>query len=381
MVKVIISTDNWSSWPDFGGATWVPMQYVLGFLKLGVEVYWVDHLKSIDPRLGGHSINYLVHTFDSTASEFGFQEQYSILIQNSDEQRFFGMPLERFQQLASEADLLVSISGTGLPKGSPLLRVPRRVYIDLDPGFTQVWAQQVDMGLEQYNYFFTVGQNVGRADFKIPTQDIRWQPIFPPVVLDFWPACIDENCQRFSTIADFWGKQWAKFEGKLHGGKREEFLRFIRVPVESKQRFEVALYYSQEDYEQLGLLNHNQWIILNPQLYAGNPLSYREFIQYSRAEFSVAKSGYVQLNTGWISDRTACYLASGKPAIVQSTGFEGFLPVGEGLLTFRTLEEAVAGIDAINRDYLRHCNVARQIAEQYFHSDLILSSLLERVGL
>lgn len=115
--------------------------------------------------------------------------------------------------------------------------------------------------------------------------------------------------------------------------------------------------------------------------YAGDPYSYREFIQFSRAEFSVAKNGYVKSNSGWISDRTACYLASGKPALVQSTGFEGYLPTGKGLLTFRTLEDAVRSIEAINNDYLSHCRATRQIAEKYFYSDVVLGYILEQVGL
>ena len=379
MTKIILATRNWSSWPDFAGATWVPLQYLLGFEKLGVDVYWVDYLDAVDPYKHPHSLDYLIDRFDSTANKFSFLDRYCIIY--AEGERYFGLSQEKLARVAKKTDLLLSISGTGLPKESPLLEISRRAYVDVDPGFTQIWAQQVEMGLEQYNFFFTVGQNVGRTEFTIPTKNIEWKPIFPPVFLDAWPVHIDEKCRRFSTIADWWGNQWARYDGVLYGSKREEFLRFIRVPKEANQEIEVALFFEQDSYKQLDELRENNWKILNPILHAGDPLSYREFIQYSRAEFSTAKNGYVRSNSGWVSDRTACYLASGKPAVIQSTGFEWRLPTGEGLLTYHTVEEAVAGIEAINQDYRRHCHAARQLAEKYFNSDFVLRDLLEQTGI
>lgn len=379
MTKIILATRNWSSWPDFAGATWVPLQYLLGFEKLGVDVYWVDYLDAVDPYKHPHSLDYLIDRFDSTANKFSFLDRYCIIY--AEDERYFGLSQEKLARVAKKTDLLLSISGTGLPKESPLLEISRRAYVDVDPGFTQIWAQQVEMGLEQYNFFFTVGQNIGRTEFTIPTKNIEWKPIFPPVFLDAWPVHIDEKCRRFSTIADWWGNQWARYDGVLYGSKREEFLRFIRVPKEANQEIEVALFFEQDSYKQLDELRENNWKILNPILHAGDPLSYREFIQYSRAEFSTAKNGYVRSNSGWVSDRTACYLASGKPAVIQSTGFEWRLPTGEGLLTYHTVEEAVAGIEAINQDYRRHCHAARQLAEKYFNSDFVLRDLLEQTGI
>jgi len=237
------------------------------------------------------------------------------------------------------------------------------------------------MAFDRHNFFFTVGQNVGTPEFTVPTRGIDWHPIVPPVVLDQWPPHIDETYQRISTIADWRGSQDAVFEGVYYGGKRDEFIRFLNVPLEVQPRIELALFISQREYEDLRLLAQHKWHIEDPVFWAGDPHSYREFIQFSRAEFSVAKHGYVQSNSGWISDRTVCYLASGKPALVQSTGFEGRLPTGKGLLTFRTVEEAIAGIQAINDDYLAHCHAARQIAEAYCNSDIVLGAMLEQVGL
>jgi hypothetical protein len=171
------------------------------------------------------------------------------------------------------------------------------------------------------------------------------------------------------------------YEEEYYGGKRKEFLRLLRLPRDSGQPIELALCIGSEDSEDAALLVGNNWVLHDPYLYAGDPFSYREFVQHSRAEFSVAKSGYVKCNSGWVSDRTAAYLASGKPALVQSTGFEGRLPTDRGLITFRTPDEAMAGIDAINRDYAGHCRAARRIAEEYFDSGIVLRRLLARAGL
>lgn len=378
MIKAIVGTKEKSGLPEFAGSTWVRLQYLLGLQRLGIESFWVDHLSAVDPLNRHHSLHYLIESFDHTARSFGLQDHYCIVYNNGE--RYFGMPEKQLMQIVADAELLISISGH-LPPKSPFMRIPRRAYIDVDPGFVQIWAHQVDMALDRHNFFFTVGQNVGRPQFKIPTLGKDWHPIVPPVVLDLWPPHIDERYQRFSTIADWRGSQEAVFENEYYSGKREEFLRFLHLPLQAKQQLEPALCISHSEHEDLALLHEHNWNVKDPYFYAGDPYSYREFIQFSRAEFSVAKNGYVRSNSGWISDRTACYLASGKPALVQSTGFEGTLPTGKGLLTFRTIEEAVRGIEAINNDYLTHCRAARQIAEKYFNSDVVLGYILEQVGL
>lgn len=377
-VKVIVGTSGTSGLPEFGGSTWVRLQYVLGLQRLGVESYWVDRLGPINPFSRPHSLDYLMKRFHRTAVDFGFEDRYCVVWNGGE--RLFGMNEVELEWLIDDAELLINISGD-LEPDSPLMRVPRRAYIDVDPGFTQVWAHEVDLGLAHHNFFFSTGQNVGRPGFEISTRGIPWQPILPPVVLDEWPARIDERCKRFSTVADWRGSQNARWNDEDYGGKRDQFVRFIRLPIETEQRFELALTIGQYDHEDLGLLSSHGWKVRNPYGYAGDPESYREFIQYSRAEFSVGKQGYIRSRSGWVSDRTACYLASGKPALVQSTGFEGGLPVGNGLLTFSTLEEAVAGVRRINEDYLAHCYAARRIAEEHFDSDKVLGFMLDTVGL
>ncbi len=385
----VVASRGVSSLPEVAGNTWTFLQYVVGLDRLGVESVWVDYQPKLDPRQlvrkgrvrpdeDCHSIDHAHATFRKMAQAFGFGDRYCILYE--DEATGFGMSAASLAEVASNADLLLNMAGP-LPSGSPLLEIERRAYVDLDPGFTQIWADQLDLGLERYHFFFTVGQNVGRPEFTVPTLGIAWEPIFPPVVLDLWPPHIDVSCERLSTIGDWHGSQYARFEGELYGGKRAEFIRFLEVPKRAQRPIEPALCMFQHDHEDLGLLLRNDWHVRDPFLYAGNLESYREFIQFSRAEFSVAKSGYVKTGSGWLSDRTACYLASGKPAVVQSTQFEWRLPTGVGLLTFGTVEEACEAIEALDDDYLEHCRAARRIAETHFDSAIVLGSILRHVGL
>jgi len=378
MKKVIVATRDTSRWPEFAGSTWVRLQYVLGLGKLGIESYWVDRLSAVDPYEHPHTLHYLVERFDRTARQFGFHDRYCIDYDRGE--KHFGLSGESLRHLIESADLVLNISGH-MPPDSPLMRVPRRAYVDVDPGFTQIWAAQYDMGLERHNFFFTVGQNVGTPRFALPLGGVNWQPMLPPVALDFWPPHIDANCRRIGTVGDWRGSQHAIHDAEYFGGKRREYIRLLHLPKQAGKRIELALCIGNEDWEDIGLLQESRWKILDPFLYAGDPQSYREFIQSSRAEFSVAKSGYVKSNSGWISDRTACYLASGKPALVQSTGCDWLFPGRKGLLTFTTQEEALAGLAAIDADYLTHARAARQIAEEQFDSDKVLGRMLSQVGI
>jgi hypothetical protein len=378
MKKVILGTHNTSRWPEFAGSTWVRLQYMLGLRKLGVDSFWVDRLSAIDPHEHPHSLDYLIERFDRTARQFGFQDRYCIVYNRGE--KHFGLPEQALGKLIDSADLVLNISGH-LPADSPFMKVPRRAYIDVDPGFTQIWAAQGLMSVERHNFFFTVGQNLGTSRFSIPLGNVKWQPILPPVVLEHWPARIDPSCKRIGTVGDWRGSQHAIQDDQYFGGKRREYIRLLHLPKASGRRIDLALCIGSEDWEDIGLLHESGWKVLDPTIHAGDPMSYREFIQFSRAEFSVAKSGYVKSNSGWISDRTACYLASGKPALVQSTGCEWRFPDQKGLIMFRTQEDAIAGLKSIDDDYVTHSHAARRLAEEHFNSDQVLGSILSHVQL
>ena len=377
MTTVIVGTNETSAWPHFGGSLWVRLQYMLGLRQLGVDAYWVDRLAPPDPGKNPHSVEYLTHRFQRFAEDFGFADRYCIVYDGG--KRHYGLGENGLQEAIERADLLLNVAGR-LESGDPLLGVRQRAFLDVDPGFTQMWCLQTDMHLERHDSFFTIGQNVGGPGFAVPLGDVDWQPTLPPVVLEQWPVRTDPAAERIGTVADWRGSQETLFEGVWHSGKREEFLGFLRLPLEADTQIELALLVGQEDYEDLGLLLRHGWRVLDPYAHAGDPQSYREFIQSSRAELSVAKQGYVRTRGGWISDRTACFLASGKPAIVQSTGFEQRLPTGEGLLTFSTMAEAVEALHEVRDDYEHHAAAARHLAEQHLDSGKVLDSLLTRAG-
>ena len=373
MKHVILGTRDTSRWPEFAGSTWVRLQYMLGLRALGVECVWVDRLSQVDPLTHPHTLEYLVERFARNAREFGFEDRYCIEYNRGE--RYFGMSEHALRTRIRSADALFNVSGH-LPADSALMAIPRRAYIDVDPGFTQIWAAQHDMGLQRHNVFFTVGQNVGTPRFTID-----WRPFLPPVALEFWPARIDENCKRIGTVGDWRGSQHAIHDDEYFGGKRREYVRMLHLPVQADQTIDLALCIGPDDWEDIGLLQESRWRVLDPYLYAGDPHSYREFIQNSRAEFSVAKTGYVKSNSGWISDRTACYLASGKPALIQSTGCDWRFPDDMGLLTFSSQDQAVLNLRNINEDYIAHCHAARVLAEQHFDATKVLASMLSHIGI
>jgi hypothetical protein len=212
------------------------LQYVLGLRRLGVDCVWVDRIGAVDPRDAPHSLDYLTRRAGELARDFGFQDRYCIVYDGG--ARHFGLSGAELRDVAAGADLLINLGGH-LPPDSPLMRIPRRAYIDVDPGFTQIWAGQADTGLERHNHFFTVGQNVCRPGFPIPTGDVVWHPILPPVHLASWPARIDDRWSRFCTVADWRGSQDALLEGEYYGTKRTEFIRYLRVPIDSGQRIEL----------------------------------------------------------------------------------------------------------------------------------------------
>jgi hypothetical protein len=378
MTRVIVGTGGTSGWPHFGGSVWVRLQYLLGLERLGVEAFWVDRLPTIDPAKNLHGLPYLVKRFGDVARDFGFEDRYCIVYEDGEE--LFGMDEPALSRLVDSTDLLLDISGE-LPATSPMRSIPRKAYVDVDPGYTQQWASQVDLGLDRHDVLFTTGQNVGRSGSGIDAAGRTWRPTVPPVVLDQWPPRIDASLTRISTVADWRGSQYVTVDGECCGGKREELLGLIDLPERCSRPIDLALLVGAEDHEDLRALLDHGWRLHDPYAYAGDPHSYREFIQQSRGEFSVAKRGYVRTRSGWVSDRTACYLASGKPAIVQSTGFEEVLPVGRGLLTFTGVQEAVEAIRDVDEHYETHAAAARALAEERFASDLVLGSLLERVGL
>jgi hypothetical protein len=285
--------------------------------------------------------------------------------------------------MAGEAEALVNISGhLTHPFLFPLPST--RVYVDLDPGFTQLWHARGDPGarLEGHGHFFTVGTNIGTPDCPIPTEGVPWRPIAPPVLLDQWVVAAGRDRDRFTTVASWRGPYGTiEHEGGTLGLKVHEFRRFATLPGHVEATFELALDIDPSEERDLEMLRREGWTLVDPLEVASTPEAFRRYVQTSGAEFSVAKGVYVETRSGWFSDRTAHYLASGRPAVVQDTGLARRYPVGEGLLTFRTPDQAVAGVERVLEDHDAHAKAARAVAEEYLDSDRVLAGFVEEIGI
>jgi hypothetical protein len=259
--------------------------------------------------------------------------------------------------------------------------VPRRVFLDIDPGFGQMWQ---DLGLADvfrgHDDYVTIGENIGQADCVVPTCGLEWITTPQPVVLDYWRPQAATSGDWFTSIASWRGAYGPlEYQSKTYGLRVHEFRKFAPLPRLSGRPFQLALDIHPHEVKDLALLADNGWSLVDPEVVAGDPWAYQEYVQGSKAEFMVAKNMYVQANSGWFSDRSICYLASGRPVLAQDTGLEGLYPTDEGLLTFSTMEEALFGVEQISNDYARQAHAARAIAEEYFESDKVLSRLLSKL--
>lgn len=359
---------------DSGGEAWVRLSWVRGFERLGLDVRFVEELArsaQADPAA--------VPWFEAVTKRFGLEGRATLV---ADGEAIAGPSLEELLAFAQDATL-VNIGGH--LTSPPLFGAfRRRVMVDIDPGFTQFWheAGMPGANVEGHDLHFTIGELIGTPECPIPTGGIEWRPVRPPVVLDDWPPVDFGEPDRFTTIAT-WRGPFGPVEhgGRTYGLKVHEFRKFIALPRRSPHRFEIALDIHPGDGRDLAALREHGWRIADPRAEAGDPDAFRTYVQASGAEFSVAQGVYVDTVCGWFSDRTTRYLASGKPALVQDTGFSRILPVGEGLVAFRTLGEAVAGAADIVARYPEHSAAARRIAEEQFDAERVLARFCEEAGI
>ncbi len=370
--------------PWNGGEAWVRLSWLLGLRRLGLDVFFVEELTpSACVESSGAAApverSQNLAFYRAVVNRFGLTSTSSLVY--DDGARVFGMAAEELFASAESAAALINISGHLTYK--PLMRrFAQKVYVDLDPGFTQYWhAAGQPLGLEAHDRHFTVGENVGTSGCSIPTCGIAWRPVRPPVVLDEWAIDHTTGPGRFTTVGSWRGAYGpVTWDGRTFGLKVHEFRKFIELPRQAGETFEIALDIHPADADDRSLLVRNGWQLVDPGRVAADPDAFRTYVQESSAEFSVAQGIYVETNSGWFSDRTVRYLAAGKPALVQDTGFSRTLPTGEGLLCFTTMEQARAGAREIAGDYERHSRAARALAQEFFDSDVVLAALLREVG-
>lgn len=370
--------------PSQGGHAWVLLQYLLGLKRLGWDVLFVDELDSNicrdasgQPCSIEDSVN--LRSFQDVMYRFGFERSYALIVDRGRE--VIGLSRRNLNEYAADCDLLINIMGF-LQDDEVLSRVDMRVFVDIDPGFAQMWH---DLNLHDsfsgHDQYVTIGENIGWTDCTIPSCGLTWITTPQPVVLDYWPPSLPCGNQ-FTTIASWRGAYGpVEYKGQTYGLRVHEFRKFANLPRLSRRPFQLALDIHPADAKDFDLLRENGWSLVDPKAVAGDTTTYQAYIRDSKAEFLIAKNMYVQTRSGWFSDRSICYLASGKPVLAQDTGFARLYPTGEGLLTFSTVDEALAGIDEISRNYLRHSRAARALAEEYFDSDRVLKQLFAKLGI
>ena len=367
--------------PHQGGATWAVLQYVLGLRSLGHEVVFVEPVKTKALRPMDCPLHDTVNAkyFHQVMSELDLASSSALLLEGT--RQSIGLPYEQLHDFASGADVLLNVSGM-LADPELIGKIPLRGYLDLDPAFIQLWhaAQGIDMRLDAHTHFVTVGLAIGTPSCRVPTCGRQWITTLQPVVLAHWPPAHDIRYYGLTTVGNWRGYGSIEHNGIFYGQKAHSLREFITLPRHTDEKFLLALAIHPDEASDLEALSQNGWQILNPLEVARTPCRYRDFIQHSKGELGIAKSGYVKAACGWFSDRSACYLASGRPVIAQETGFSRYLPVGEGLFAFVTMDDAVRSIEAMNSDYAHHSQAARKLAETYFQSDQVLTNLLQRIG-
>jgi hypothetical protein len=367
------------------GVAWQVLHYLEGFRRLGCDVYYVE-----DTWAWTHKSCDAVGRIARLMNWCGLSDRWAYRI-GPEGSRIFGLSGSRVTSLFQEADALISLSSP-MKLREEHLQVPVRIYLETDPVAPQIELARgdpftTDM-LRAHTHHFTFAENLGAPDCSVPVEQFRFCPTRQPVVLDWWtsganPQCTDTGspsaASRFTTIAS-WQHSGRDIEwnGETYfWSKRLEFMKFVELPGLIAQPIELAL--ACDDDQAKALLRSQGWQVVDPTPLSEDILSYRDYILDSRGEFTVAKDQYVRPRSGWFSDRSACYLAAGKPVITQDTGFGNVLPTGRGLFAFQTLDQIRDAFEQINADYMTHSRAARELAAEYFAAEKVLSAILERV--
>jgi hypothetical protein len=373
--------------PCNGGEAWVRLSWVLGLQRLGFDAYFVEQIGAgdcVDEDGAAAEFEASVNRsyFESVVGEFGLATRAGLLWEGG--RGAAGLGLEEIVEAAAGAELLVNLSGH-LSIEAVLTGPRASVYVDLDPGFTQAWHVDdgVPFSVPPHDHYVTVGLNLGSAACPIPDCRLAWVPTLPPLVLEHWsrqpPAA---GPTRFTTVAT-WRSPYGQLEigGRTMDLKHHEFRRMVELPERvAGADFEIALDIHPGDATDLELLLDHGWTVVDPRRLSAGPAEFRDYVRASSAEFSVAQGVYAETASGWFSDRTAAYLASGRPALVQDTGLAD-PPLGEGLLVFSTLGQAIEGCERIVADPAGHSEAARALAEAHLDSDLVLGRLLSKLGI
>jgi hypothetical protein len=377
------------------GVIWQHIHYIVGLQRLGHEVWYVEDRLNYpyDPVAFNISEDhsYAARTLARLASEHGFEGRWAFCARYKETPECSGISVEQLRTLYREADCALNVCGSH-DLHDDLRTIRNLIYVESDPGVEQIKIDLGDEGtmsyLREHHHLFTFGENIGTPSFVVPTHGFHWLTTRQPVVTDLWcpepEAPPPDPVAHFTTICNWStsGKKDIAWRGSNYlWSKSLEFLRFVEAPALSGEIFEMAT--DIKEGRERSLFEANGWKLVLPHDLSVDWNGYRDYIAGSRGEFTCAKDQYVRLNTGWFSDRTACYLAAGRPVITQETGFgvhRAIAQAGGGLITFSDMKEIVEAVAAVRSDYARHSRAALAIAREVFEAEKVLKSLLDRAG-
>jgi hypothetical protein len=373
-------------WYPLAGVTYQFLHYLIALRRLGYDPYYIEdsgrwiydpRINDISPDASGN-----IAAVAPLLERYGFGERWAFR-GNYPEGRCYGLTEERLLQLYREADAFLNVTGAQEIRAEHLA-CSRRIYVESDPFVSQVKVAQRDAGtiamLAAHDTHFSFGENLGADDCTVPLRQFRWLPTRQPVALDLWDHDRVSGGSTYTTITTWHNKgKSITYQGDIYyWTKDREFEKFLDLPRRRRASFEIAA--GVEPDVRRRLLDHG-WRQTDSIEISSDIDRYRAYVQDSRGEFTVARDQYVRPRTGWFSDRSACYLASGRPVITQETGFSKHLPTGKGLFAFQTMDDILAAVDSIETDYAGNCRAAREIAAEFFAAEKVVGSLMERGGL
>ena len=377
MAKIIFLQDIvWDGTVSRGGQNMFILQWMRGLERLGHEVVFLDFIGT-GFEAGRDA---MLRAFDQVITRWWHPRQTALVVTPTLE-TLYGMDSGQITRFADGAAAVVTLSAPFRREPpAPIRNVRPRILFESDPAYTHLWAGEEDPAalFGENDLYFTVGANIGTSRCPVPTCGLQWRHAWHPIVLEWWPRAPLKN-DHFTTIADWYHQGYVEFDGRLLGPKAEEFRKFMKLPALAGEELEIVINIPPDDPD-IDELEAHGWRLESPDR-VRLPEMYRDFVAGSAAEFSCAKGGYAGTRCGWFSDRSECFLAAGRPVVLQSTGFEDLLPTGKGLFSVRTVEEAAEAIRAIRADYPAHSAAARALAREHFDSDKILSRMLSEAGL
>jgi hypothetical protein len=382
-VRIVLANGSLAAYPQGGGHWTCFLQYLLGLEDLGHDLFWLEVAPSTGDKIRDQR---LARIFWERFQRYGFSDRCAVLFfKDAEDQRLetawvMGKEKTEIQEIARSADLLWNFACT---LRQPLLSLfNRRVLIDIDPGILQVSALSWDMGIHDHHTFLTVGSKLADADCEVPDLGVSWRPFRPVVFLPMWEAAPDPGSEApFSSVTQWtWEELW--FGGRVFkASKRDGYLRYVDFPRRVGRPVELAVnIHPRDDTGDRELLLGRGWRLVDPHQVAHSPAAYQSYIRRSRAEFQCPKPVYRELRTGWFSDRSCFYLASGRPVLAEDTGFSDHYPAGQGLVAFRDLEEGAAAAAAIDANYVQHARAARGLVEELLDSRRELKAMLDACG-